>query len=181
MRKYLVLAIIIASLMLVYVVNLYLDLPKETPVDKNPTTQIPTKEIQPDPNETTSTEPPSRTTFPTTTPTVEPAPTITAPTTDLSSQAMVDSVEVFILESFPPQYIANIKGNFRNGCETLGELGQSISGTQVNLNITVLTEGDMCTQALVPFEVNFPINATNLTKGTYTLQANNQSTTFYVQ
>jgi hypothetical protein len=171
MKKYLVLAILVASLMLVYVVNLYLDLPSNNPEESNPTTQNLTEQTKVEPKAPAPTQKPSTVTTPSA-PVSQPDPT---------SQAMIDSVIVEIAESFPPQYFANIKGNFRNGCESLGDFGQSVSGNTVTLNIGVDTQGEMCAQALVPFNVKFPVNAANLTKGTYTLQVNNQSTTFDVQ
>jgi hypothetical protein len=95
--------------------------------------------------------------------------------------ALVESVEVLVLESYPPQYNAVITGNFRNGCESIGNSTQLVTGNLIEVAVGVQSEGEICTMALVPFKENISLETEGLSAGNYTLSVNGVTTQFNVQ
>lgn len=94
-------------------------------------------------------------------------------------QAMVDKVDVLLLESFPVQVNAIVSGNLNNGCTEIDEITTEQQGN--NFVVTVTTRAPMgvaCTEALVPFEEVVPLEAVGLPAGDYTVTANGVSGQF---
>ena len=94
--------------------------------------------------------------------------------------AIVDSVEVMLLESFPLQAQVRVSGNLPDGCTELDEISVEQEGQEFILTITTRRPtGDvMCTQALVPFEEVVDLDIRGLEAGTYTVIAQEEQTTF---
>jgi len=86
--------------------------------------------------------------------------------------AQVNSVQIQILESFPVQATANIKGNLTNGCQKLDASDQKMEGNKFKITLPVVETGEICTQALVPFEQNIPLQLQSLKKGSYIVDVN---------
>lgn len=98
--------------------------------------------------------------------------------------AVIDSMEVAILESFPVQVSVTLKGNLPDGCTSLGTIDQTYDAQSKTFTLTVPTNrptGVFCTEALVPFQENVMLPVAGLAKGTYTVRANDQTTTFELQ
>ena len=91
----------------------------------------------------------------------------------------VESAEVLLLESYPVQARVVISGNLRNGCEQLDKTLYAQQGNMFLIALTTKSEGDMCTQALIPFRhaVDLPIEG--LLAGEYTVKINNNVKTSF--
>lgn len=97
-------------------------------------------------------------------------------------QAMVDSIDITLKESFPVQVDVLVKGNLPDGCTELGDAKQQLLGKTFNINLETrkLKDADvMCTQALVPFEETIALeNVVGITAGEYTVTVNGVSKKF---
>ena len=94
--------------------------------------------------------------------------------------AMVDTIEIVILESFPVQVRATAIGNLPDGCTTL-DTPPTITRVDQTFDVVLQTlrQADlMCTQALAPFSTTFDLDVLGLSAGTYTVQVNGTSATF---
>jgi hypothetical protein len=60
------------------------------------------------------------------------------------------------LESFPPQYMLNLRGNLRSGCDQLRvDVSPPDANNRIDVSLySVRDPNRMCTEALVPFDVN---------------------------
>ncbi len=93
--------------------------------------------------------------------------------------AMIDSVEVLILESFPVQVTVHVKGNLADACTTVDEVTTTRDGNTFNIEISTTRPAEqMCAQVLTPFEENIPLDVKGLKKGTYTVNVNGVTATF---
>lgn len=98
---------------------------------------------------------------------------------EIGQAAMVESVDVLMLESWPLQVNAVIKGNLPDGCTTIYRLESRLEKDR--FVVTVYTQRDreaFCTQALVPFEENHALNVYGLPAGIYTVDAYGVTTEF---
>jgi hypothetical protein len=102
------------------------------------------------------------------TPSVDPTPTLEGPIE--TGTAYVDSVELLILESFPVQVNAVVKGNLADPCTRIEEVKQERTGNTINVTITTArARGQSCIQVIEPFERTIPIDVVGLQAGTYTV------------
>ena len=108
-------------------------------------------------------------------PTIEPEPTGEV----ITGTAMIDTVDLLILESFPLQMTALLTGNYPDGCTALGEVKQGRVDNVITLTVETVRPADMmCTQALVPFEENVAVDIYDLPAGEYTVSVNGVTATF---
>jgi inhibitor of cysteine peptidase len=92
----------------------------------------------------------------------------------------VESVEVRILESFPVQVSAQVKGYLRDGCESLAGTTQSRSGNTITVTIeTARAMGRACVQVLAPVEENVRLDG-SFPAGTYLVRVNGTEQTFRI-
>lgn len=114
------------------------------------------------------------------TPTAEPS--VEAPTSGkviTGENAIVEDLQLMILESFPVQVRAVIRGSLPDGCTSIKEINPTRDGQA--FNIQIITERPteaMCTEALVPFEKTVSLEVYGLPAGTYTVKAGDQTATF---
>lgn len=110
--------------------------------------------------------------------------TLTPPTAHegytYGEDAMVDSLEVILLESFPVQAQVRVSGNLPDGCTELHEITAAQEGQEFILSLTTRRPaGDvMCTEALVPFEETVGLEIQGLEAGTYTVIAQEEQVEF---
>lgn len=97
---------------------------------------------------------------------------------DELNTAQVDSFDIRIDESFPVQVFVNVQGHLNDGCTVLETPAQVRDGNVFYINLDTRTEGEMCTQALVPYEINIPLAVTNLPAGVYIVNVNGQERSF---
>lgn len=114
------------------------------------------------------------------TPTIEPtvAPTLSS-TEPTRGQAVVDSIEVLILESFPVQVNVVARGNLPDSCTQIDQIISQQSNNAFRVAVTTLRQPALaCTQALVPFEESISLDVIGLPAGTYTVNVNGVQDSF---
>ena len=93
----------------------------------------------------------------------------------------VESVQVRIMESFPVQVSAQVKGYLRDGCESLAGTTQSRI-RQHRFTVTIATAretGRACIQVLAPVEENVRLDGA-FAAGIYVVRVNGIEQTFRV-
>ena len=94
--------------------------------------------------------------------------------------AIIESLEVILLESFPLQAQAKVTGFLRDGCEELYEI--TVENEELDFMITLTTRrptGDIaCTEALVPFEEVIGLEIEGLGAGIYSVIVQDQEAIF---
>ena len=114
--------------------------------------------------------------------TVADTPTAVTVDTPLQQEATVDSIEILILESFPVQVNVRARGDLPDGCTSIDSVETSQTGTTFNINITTMREtGELCTEALVPFEETISLDVLGLSAGTYSVNVNGINGSFTLQ
>jgi len=99
----------------------------------------------------------------------------------IRGKASVESIEVFILESFPVQVRVRVKGNLPDGCTKIDQInkGSNLEDYTLWVEITTIRPKDRaCTEALVPFEETVSLDVYGLPAGTYTVDVNGVTDTF---
>ena len=99
--------------------------------------------------------------------------------TFVTGVAAVDSVDLLMLESFPVQIRAVVRGNLPDGCTTIDQIAQARQGNAFKVTINTRRPADkMCTEALVPFEESIALEVAGLPAGTYTVDVNGVTASF---
>lgn len=107
------------------------------------------------------------------------APQGPAPVPEEQGGAMVESVEVLILESLPVQIHVLVKGHLPDACARIEghQLEQSGNTIDISLN-TTWPANQRCMAALTPFEQTISLAVDELTPGEYTVEVDGVSETF---
>lgn len=95
--------------------------------------------------------------------------------------AVVEDVEVLIMESFPVQASVLTSGYLPDGCTVLAEDNTVITRDGNAFNVILETKRPkdaLCTEAIVPYEVSIPLDVYGLDKGVYTVDVNGIEGTF---
>ena len=94
--------------------------------------------------------------------------------------AIIDSLEVLLMESFPVQARVRALGNLPDGCTELHEITVEKEGQEFILTLTTRRPaGDIaCTEALVPFEESVSLDIEGLEAGTYSVIAQDEQAAF---
>ncbi|MBN8654700.1 MAG: hypothetical protein J0M11_03120 [Anaerolineae bacterium] len=87
-------------------------------------------------------------------------------------EAYVDSSQLLTLESFPLQFMLNLKGNLPTPCNQLRiAVSPPDAENKVNVEVySVSNPDEICVQVLAPFEVNYSLGS--FPAGTYSLWVN---------
>ncbi|MEM7336960.1 MAG: hypothetical protein AAF490_33115 [Chloroflexota bacterium] len=94
----------------------------------------------------------------------------------------VDSAEVIILESFPVQVQVALSGTLSDGCISLESVTPRFDGESFVLELNADRPSDMmCTAVLTPFEEVVSLEVDGLKAGTYTVQVQDQNTSFTLE
>jgi pimeloyl-ACP methyl ester carboxylesterase len=112
--------------------------------------------------------------------TIEPTP---EPTTVeggvITKEAMVESIEILLLESFPIQVHVVARGNLPDSCTEISEITEERDENTFRVIITTSRPADaMCAQVLVPFEEVIALDVVGLPAGVYTVNVNGVTDTF---
>lgn len=111
--------------------------------------------------------------------TVEPTDTLDESEYELGENAIVESVEIIFLESFPLQVHAVVSGQLPDGCTTIRSTESEKANSTFEVRIYTQRPKDaVCTQALVPFEENVPLDVYGLEAGTYEVDVYGETATF---
>jgi hypothetical protein len=111
--------------------------------------------------------------------TTTPSPIVTEVPTQ-ASVAVVKSIEILLLESFPLQVHAVVRGDLPDaGCTTIASVDQVREGNTFKLTLVTTTDPlAVCAQVLTPFEEVVPLDVYGLPAGIYTVEAGDIQTTF---
>lgn len=91
---------------------------------------------------------------------------------------IVESTTINMMESFPLQVSVTVSGQLIDGCVVLDDIRATRDGDTFDLTVETHREGDVCTEALVPFERNVPLDVAGLPAGTYTVNVDDVVQTF---
>ena len=99
---------------------------------------------------------------------------IEEPGIPVTGVALVQSVEIQILESQPLQVNAIVRGQLPDaGCTTISSVNQVRNDNVITLTLTTTTDPvALCAQALTPFEQVVALDMSNLTPGHYKVHVN---------
>jgi inhibitor of cysteine peptidase len=118
-------------------------------------------------------------------PPVEPGEGIPTPTGEVvEGTAMIEELELFLLESFPVQVQARIAGNLPDGCTEIDGISvdRDVDARTFDITVSTVRPADaVCTEALVPFEEVIPLDVQGLPAATYTVMAGDVVETFTLQ
>ena len=95
--------------------------------------------------------------------------------------APIDSIQIETSESFPVQQTVVIKGMLPNGCTYLNTPGQLRDGNIFYITLDTRTEGEVCTEALVPYEERVQLQVNNLPSGVYIVDVNGREISFELE
>ncbi|MBC7085280.1 MAG: hypothetical protein H5T43_02780 [Methanomethylovorans sp.] len=97
----------------------------------------------------------------------------------ITGMASVDTVQVFIMESFPVQVNVEATGYFPDGCTNISNVTTRKDGNTFYVQINTIRPKDaLCTQALVPFTKVVPLEVYGLEKGLYIVDVNGKTASF---
>lgn len=100
--------------------------------------------------------------------TPNPAKTFDPEVYEIGENANIEKVEIVFLESFPLQVHALVSGNLPDGCTGVHRSESWLEGNTLIVKIFTQREKNViCTQALVPFEHNVPLDVYGFSAGTY--------------
>ncbi|MCK4309043.1 MAG: hypothetical protein KAW42_03595 [Candidatus Atribacteria bacterium] len=97
------------------------------------------------------------------------------PTTGL---ALVDEIDILILESFPVQINVIARGNLPDPCTEISEVLQEREGDTFFITIKTYRPPGLCIQVLAPFKEIIPLEVYGLPAGTYSVDVNGIQDTF---
>ncbi len=94
-------------------------------------------------------------------------------------QAVVNGVDVLVMESFPVQVSIVAKGDLPDSCTTIDQVITQRNDDGFRVAITTFRQPEqLCTQALVPFEETVPLDVAGLPAGTYPVIVNGVQESF---
>jgi inhibitor of cysteine peptidase len=97
----------------------------------------------------------------------------------VTKPAQVKSVDLRMLESFPVQAHAAVKGDFPDACTSISTANQRREGNTFYVELTTTRPADMaCAQVITPFEHTVALDVIGLPAGTYTVNVNGVTGTF---
>ncbi len=97
------------------------------------------------------------------------------------SAAPIDSVSIETTDGFPVEQTVVVSGSLPNGCTYLNTPVQLRDGNVFYIRLDTRTEGDLCTQALVPFEERINLSVNNLPAGVYIVNINGREISFELE
>jgi len=95
--------------------------------------------------------------------------------------APIDSLRIETLETFPVQQILVVSGTLPNGCTYLNTPTQLRDGNVFYVSLDTRIEGEICTEALVPFEERIALQVTGLPAGVYVVNINGREISFELE
>jgi inhibitor of cysteine peptidase len=94
-------------------------------------------------------------------------------------EAMVESLDILILESFPVQVNVQVSGYLGDGCTEIGEITTEREEDTFYVHISTVRPADaICIQVLVGFDEVISLDVHGLEAGTYTVDVNGETATF---
>jgi LysM repeat protein len=113
------------------------------------------------------------------TPAPTPVPSPTPGPTPETGEALIEGVEVRILESYPVQVQAVVRGQLPDACTYIEQITQVREGQTFRLRLTTARYPDRrCAQALTPFQQVVALNVAGLPGGAYDVRIGQIVTAF---
>jgi uncharacterized protein YgiM (DUF1202 family) len=112
-----------------------------------------------------------------------PSPIVTEePGIPVTSVALVQSVEIQVLQSQPFQVNAIVRGQLPDaGCTTISSVNQVLSGNTIMVTLSTATDPvALCAQVLTPFEQIVALDVSSLSPGQYKVSVNGIEKSFEV-
>ncbi len=110
------------------------------------------------------------------------APLGDGPATEIGGAAFVDEIDVELMESFPLQAQAVIRGSLSDACTSVDEARAAQSGMTFTVIISTVRPKDaVCAQVLTAFEERVSLDIQGLSKGTYSVVAGDAEATFTLE
>lgn len=96
--------------------------------------------------------------------------------------AIVESIEIMVLESFPVQIQVNATGYLPDGCTKMHEITTEKEENTFSVSIRTARPADMfCTEAIVPFREVISLDVYGLKAGLYHVDVNGVTGTFELE
>jgi inhibitor of cysteine peptidase len=93
--------------------------------------------------------------------------------------AIIEALDVLMLESFPVQVRASLSGSLRDGCTSIARIEVLREGNTFRIRVITLRPPDrICTQQLVPFDTSVALDVEGLPAGEYVVRAGDLSRSF---
>jgi thiol-disulfide isomerase/thioredoxin len=97
----------------------------------------------------------------------------------IDGTAIVKALEILILESFPVQVHAMVRGDLPDACTKVGDIMKSRSGNTFTVRVATTRPADaLCAQVITRFEESIPLDVIGMKAGTYTVDVNGVRNTF---
>jgi hypothetical protein len=94
-------------------------------------------------------------------------------------EAIVETIEITILESFPVQLRVVARGTLPDGCTEIDGIRQERDNQTFRVTIATARPADaLCTEAIMPFEESISLDVYGLSAGSYTVDVNGITDTF---
>ena len=94
----------------------------------------------------------------------------------------LNSMAINLMESFPVQVSVTLTGNLADGCTKIHSIESEREGQNFTIHINAKrSAGQMCTQALVPFEKTVSLDVYGLLAGEYIVTAGDLSESFTLE
>ena len=100
---------------------------------------------------------------------------------ELVNPAPIDSVSIETSEGFPVEQALVIKGFLPSGCTFINEPVQLRDGNVFYVTVDTYVEGDICTEAIVPYEKRVVLQTNNLPAGVYIVNVNGRELSFELE
>ena len=98
--------------------------------------------------------------------------TATATATPPLGRATVESIQIMILESFPVQVNALVRGEISNNCTVIDGISAEMAEDQFEIKLAVKKQDTLpCTETAVPFEESVSLDVLGLDAGRYIVAA----------
>ena len=120
-------------------------------------------------------------------PVARPDPGIESPTLQVTPQttvrpAQVQSVDIQVMDTNPPQVNAVVRGSLSESCATLAPSQVSYASNAFEIKLSAVSPTDRgCAQITAPFETTVALDTNGLVPGSYTVTANGVSAVFALQ
>jgi inhibitor of cysteine peptidase len=112
-------------------------------------------------------------------PTETPTSEATLPVIPPATEIIVESVGIRILESFPVQVEAPVRGQLPDACSLIENFTQELDEQTFRIELTIARRLDArCTPALTPFEQVVPLDISGLPAGSYIVEVHGVQASF---
>ena len=96
--------------------------------------------------------------------------------------AMVEAIDITILESFPVQVHVIAQGHLPDGCTQIDRISQQRNDMTFMITVTTSRPPQaLCTLAIVPFEEVIVLDVLGLAAGVYTVEVNGVTDSFFLE